>query len=444
MTRIPRTLRTALGRRHVTLSAFRVRAAVGVVLATAAAAVVAIPFIGSDTDGPAASPQPGIAASANGAARPAGAGSATGAVGEDDEAGWDGKVKVLGDGSTSYTGPQPGQLKPERLKPGEKPPQFVVFSWDGALQGDDRLFSRFRKVARENNAHMTFFLTGIYLLPESKKHLYKPPQHSVGDSAISYPTREHIRMTLEQVRKAWAEGDEIGSHFNGHFCGKKGGGEWSPAEWKSEIDQTYQFIKNWKTNTGFKDLPPLPFDPDREITGGRAPCLEGQKTLLPAIKPFGWRYDASSAGDFQIWPARKHGVWDFPLQLLPYPGGTFQALSMDFNFLYNQTGGTTQGDPSRWATWQEQAKNAYLDGFERVFHGNRAPLFIGNHFENWNGGIYMDAVEDVIQDVCPRKGVRCVSFRELADWLDVQDPDTLARLRNLDPAQEPTWQTLIR
>ncbi|MEU8894055.1 hypothetical protein [Streptomyces sp. NPDC048442] len=353
---------------------------------------------------------------------------------------WDGQVQVLGDGSTSYTGPQPGQLKAERLKPGEKPPQFVVFSWDGALESDDRLFSRFRRVAKENKAHMTFFLTGIYLLPKEKKNLYLPPQHKTGAAAISYPTSEHIRMTLEQLGGAWKEGNEIGSHFNGHFCGKKGGGDWSAAEWTSEIDQFYSFVQNWKTNTGLKNLDPLPFDPTREVVGGRAPCLEGQKTLIPATKPFGWRYDASSAGDFQIWPAKKDGIWDLPLQLLPFPQKQFQVLSMDFNFLYNQSKGSTEGDPAKYQEWRKQARDAYLAGFQRVFHGSRAPMFIGNHFEDWNGGIYMDAVEDVMKDVCPREGVRCVSFRELTNWLDAQDPKVLARWRLLDPAQPSGWK----
>ena len=62
---------------------------------------------------------------------------------------WDGNTKVIGDGSTSYTGPQPHQPKPQKLKPGEKPPQFVVFSWDGALENDDHLFSHFRELAKQ-------------------------------------------------------------------------------------------------------------------------------------------------------------------------------------------------------------------------------------------------------------------------------------------------------
>lgn len=363
---------------------------------------------------------------------------------KDAEEPWDGKVKVLGDGSTSYTGPQPGQLKPERLKPGEKPPQFVVFSWDGALEGEDHLFSHFRQVARESKAHMTFFLTGIYLLPENKKTLYRPPQHGQGAAAISYPTVPHVKSTLGQLRGAWTDGNEIGSHFNGHFCGPKGGGDWSPDEWKSEIDQTYSFIKNWKTNTGFTKEAPLPFDPDREVVGGRAPCLEGQKNLLTAIKPYGWRYDASSSGEFQLWPSKQDDIWNFPLQLLPLHGKEVQVLSMDFNFLYNQSGDSTQGDPAKFAAWQTQTRMSYLNGFNRVYNGSRAPMFIGNHFEDWNGGIYMKAVEDVMRDVCPRQDVRCVSFRELADWLDVQDPKVLAQLRLLDPAQAPDWTALIK
>jgi hypothetical protein len=357
---------------------------------------------------------------------------------------WDGKTKVLGDGSTSYTGPQKGALKPKPLKPGEKPPQFVVFSWDGALAGDDQLFAHYRELAKKYDARMTFFLTGIYLLPKDEAKRYDPPQHDEGAAAISYPTDEHIRTTLEQLGKAWKEGHEIGSHFNGHFCGIRGGGYWSVDEWKSEIEQFYSFLQKWKTNTGYEDLAPLPFDAEREITGGRAPCLEGQKNLLKAVKGFGWRYDASSAGDFQIWPTKKGGIWDFPLQMLPYEGGKYQGLSMDFNFLYNQSDGETEGDPAQYPRWEEETVDTYMAGFNRVYYGSRAPLFIGNHFENWNGGLYMRAVDRVVENVCTKKDVRCVSFRELADWLDVQRPEVLAQLRTLDPAQSPDWSTVVQ
>ncbi len=191
---------------------------------------------------------------------------------------WDGRTQVIGDGSTSYTGPQKGSLKPKPLKPGEKPPQFVVFSWDGALEGSDHLFSHYRELAKEYNAHMTFFLTGIYLLPKNKKDLYHPPQHEAGDAAIDYATDEHIRTTLEQLRQAYNDGNEIGTHFNGHFCGAKGGGDWSVDEWKSEIDQFYSFVENWKTNTGYKDIPALPSTSRRRSPADGRPAWRASRT----------------------------------------------------------------------------------------------------------------------------------------------------------------------
>ncbi|MEU1166066.1 hypothetical protein ABZ372_38935, partial [Streptomyces sp. NPDC005921] len=75
----------------------------------------------------------------------------------------------------------------------------------------------------------------------------------------------------------------------------------------------------------------------------------------------------------------------------------------------------------------------------------RASMFIGNHFENWNGGIYMKAIDQVVPKICTKKGVKCVSFKELSDWLDAQDPETLARLRSLDPAQAPAdWSSIVK
>ncbi len=87
-----------------------------------------------------------------------------------------------------------------------------------------------------------------------------------------------MKTTLEQLRGAWADGDEIGSHFNGHFCGPKGGGDWSVDEWKSEIDQQYSFMKNWKTNTGFTKEAPLPFDRTGRWSAAVPPAWRARRT----------------------------------------------------------------------------------------------------------------------------------------------------------------------
>ncbi|MFI2313566.1 hypothetical protein AMK17_08155 [Streptomyces sp. CB00072] len=355
-------------------------------------------------------------------------------------------VKLIGDGSTAFTGVQPKVPAVERLAPGEKPPQFVVFSWDGAGEDSQKLFSHFRGVAKKYNAKMTYFLSGVYLLPEEKKDLYNPPQHAPGRSDIGFNDTEGIRDTLNEVRAAWLEGNEIGTHFNGHFCGADGGvGTWSVDEWKSEISQAKAFVKSWKSNTPeLKGEAPLPFDYDKELVGARTPCLEGQENMVAAARTMGFRYDSSGVGN-QVWPKKKGGVWDIPLQLVPMPGRAFETLSMDYNFMVNQSGTATQGDPSQHEYWGNQMRDGLLQAFDRSYNGNRAPLIIGNHFESWNGGTYMRAIEETIAKVCTKEGVRCVSFRQLADWLDAQDPKTLAKLTTLGVGEAPKtgWSSYL-
>ncbi|MEU0918795.1 hypothetical protein ACFW6N_25020 [Streptomyces cyaneofuscatus] len=381
-------------------------------------------------------------------------GSGTGGKGDTGSGGNNGngspkdKVRLIGDGSTADTGKQPRQpAAPVPLEPGQTPPQFVIFSWDGAGEVGNGLFPRFLELAKDHDAAMTFFLSGLYLLPESKKSLYRPPNNPRGASDIGYLTDGHVKDTLKYVRQAWLDGHEIGTHFNGHFCGGSGSVErWTPAQWRSEIDQAVSFVTEWKTNTGWENEDPLPFDYRKELIGGRTPCLLGQDNLLPTASKLGWRYDASSPGGRQTWPVKRGGVWDLPLQAMPFPGHSFEVLSMDYNILANQSQNSTKGMPSRYPGWRKQATGAYMNGFERAYTTNRAPFFIGNHFEEWNGGIYMDAVEEVIKKTAGKKDVRLVSFRQFVDWLDVQDPAVLAKLRTLEVGQAPAggWNSFFK
>ena len=113
-------------------------------------------------------------------------------------------ARLIGDGSTSYTGPQPFQPKPERLAPGERPPQFVVFSWDGAGEDDKKLFSHFRQVAQETKATMSFFLSGIYMLPRSQKMLYAPPGPNLsrGIGVVHVTLHMALRDTFANITTA--------------------------------------------------------------------------------------------------------------------------------------------------------------------------------------------------------------------------------------------------
>ncbi|MGW7485824.1 hypothetical protein [Streptomyces sp. NPDC054786] len=360
------------------------------------------------------------------------------------------RAKLIGDGSTANSGTQPHQPKaPERLEPGQTPPQFVVFSWDGAGEVGNGLFPRFLKLARDHGAAMTFFLSGLYLLPESQKHLYNPPNNKRGASDIPYLSDDHIKETLKCVREAWLDGHEVGTHFNGHFCGEASTSvkHWTPQQWQSEIDQAMDFVTTWRTNTGFTDLEPLPFDYRKELVGSRTPCLLGQENLLPTARNLGWRYDASSPGGMQMWPRKKMGLWDFPLQLIPFPGHRFQVLSMDYNILFNQSKHSTTAPPVNYPGWRQQATDAYISGFRRAYETNRAPFFIGNHFEQWNGGIYMDAVEEALKHIAneQNRDVRLVSFRQFTDWLDAQDPQVVSKLQQLPVGERPNdgWKSYL-
>ena len=320
----------------------------------------------------------------------------------------------------------------------------MVFSWDGAGEDSQKLFSHFRNVGKKYDATMTYFLSGVYLLPEGKSTLYDPPKHAAGRSDIGFNDAEGIKATVRELRGAWQEGNEVGTHFNGHFCGKDGGvGTWSVDEWKSEISQAKAFVKHWKTNSGLKDEQPLPFDYDKELIGARTPCLEGRTNFVRAADELGFRYDTSGVND-QIWPKKDLGLWDLSLQMVPVPGRAFETLSMDYNFMVNQSG-TVKGDPSKHEFWGNQMRDGLLKAFDRAYDGNRAPLIIGNHFESWNGGTYMRAVEETIATVCKKREVRCVSFRQLADWLDAQDPQVIAKMRTLQVGQAPKegWKAFL-
>ncbi|MDH6115324.1 hypothetical protein P3T36_007160 [Kitasatospora sp. MAP12-15] len=301
-------------------------------------------------------------------------------------------VTLVDDGSAADTGPQPAQPPVDKLKPGERPPQFAVFSWDGAVEDDSHLFSQVRTAAEASSARTTFFLRGIDLLPAAKGTLYQAPQHAVGDAGGPLPTDDVIKATLSQLGRAWLDGDEIGSGFNGRFCGSGGAAAWSTQDWAGELDLSSSFVRFWKTNTGFADLPPLPFDYSSELVGGRTPCPEGRPNLLPAEQAANWRYDASADGGSPAWPSQVDGLWQFAPQ-------------------------------------QPQTRDAYLSAFERAYQGNRAPFLLDTPLRAGDGGSGVQAAEDVMRSVCRRDGVRCVSFRELADWLDAQDPAVLSRLR---------------
>ena len=135
----------------------------------------------------------------------------------------------------------------------------------------------------------------------------------------------------------------------------------------------------------------------------------------------GFRYDSSGNGD-QVWPEKKDGLWDLPLQQVPVPGRDFETLSMDYNFLVNQSG-TSSGDPSQARVLGRPDARRPAAGLRPRLQrqpraaDHRQPLRVleRRHLHGRRRGRHR-------RRSARKREVRCVSFRQLADWLDAQDP----------------------
>jgi hypothetical protein len=323
-----------------------------------------------------------------------------------------------------------------RLAPGERPPQFVVVSFDGTCRSS--LFRKYLDLAESTGSRFTFFVSGLCLLPEAKASLYRPPRHPVGTSAIGFADPANVPERIRLLTRAWKQGDEVGTHFLGHFCDATGVGTWTSAEWQSELSQAQQFLDHWASITGNpSDLPELPFT-SADWKGDRTPCLAGIRSqMLPVFERAGFTYDASGGGTLS-WPRKYPGydLWSFPLERIPVLGYGKSALSMDYNFLAQQNGAQITAPKAVCDRIRASTLASYLHALDAVERSNRAPLFIGNHFNDWVCNAYTDALtEFVVQAYAAHPDVRFVPFSYLARWLDAQSPAVLRALQSTGTAQ---------
>jgi hypothetical protein len=325
----------------------------------------------------------------------------------------DGRGHAAPVASATHTAPPKPPPKPPKPPP-VRPPQFIVVSFDGS--GGERMWTYWRSVARRARAHFTFFVSGVYLIDWAQRMRYRPPRQARGTSAIGFALTSGdltVARTLRGIAAGYRDGNEIGTHFNGHFCGPGGVDDWTAADWTSELEQFYTLLFQ---------AGKLPFGRG-EIAGDRTPCLEGNLTALyPVLKRFGLRYDASRLAPLGRWPQHKLGIWSFPLAEIPFVGHTFPVVSMDYIFFANLVSlGPARSELETYRSLWNAFRVSYL--------GNRAPLSIGQHFENWESWAYDKALTRLLLNACRLPEVRCVSFRELADFLDSVPPARLRRYR---------------
>ncbi|MEO9198212.1 MAG: hypothetical protein ABI206_05610 [Antricoccus sp.] len=282
------------------------------------------------------------------------------------------------------------------------------------------------------NAQFTGFLTGLYLLTDDQKAAYTGPGHGPGASSIGFGgSQQEIYSLVNDLNAAKLAGHELGTHYNGHFCSgaEPSVGKWNLAQWNSEIDQFLSILTNYGAINGFADAPKLDVIA-ADIKGGRTPCLEGQvDQLFPAMASHGLTYDSSQVSAGMVWPRPLNGLMEFYMPFVTVPALNDQVIAMDYNFWYKFN--TAKDDPAKAPQFTQMVLQTYQSMYAAVLAGNRAPLVIGNHFNNWSGDAFNPAIGKFMLEACAKPETVCTTYQNVLQWMSIQDLATIAQLQAL-------------
>ncbi|MCC6777242.1 MAG: polysaccharide deacetylase family protein [Hyphomicrobiales bacterium] len=315
----------------------------------------------------------------------------------------------------------------------ERPPQFVVMAFDNCTE-----LARWRELADfademnhdGDRVHFTFFVSGIAFIADPYRRLYEGPRQPRGASRINFGgSPEEVRQRVDYMNALFGKGHEIASHAVGHFNGRG----WSAVDWDKELRAFDDVVRNVGTNNGLGDTVRIAAPP---AVGFRAPYLAKGAGLYPALRSHGFRYDTSGVGRADEWPEHIDGIWRFNLAMLRIRGSGKATLSMVYNVFFAHS--RAVDDPRRFDLAREQMLETDRHYFRTSYTGNRAPLHIGHHFSDYQGGAYSDALKSFARAVCGLPEVRCVSYDKLADFMDRQSADTLAAYRKGEFARAAT------
>jgi peptidoglycan/xylan/chitin deacetylase (PgdA/CDA1 family) len=309
----------------------------------------------------------------------------------------------------------------------DRPPQFVIIAFDNCteLERWQELSDFAAEMERDGHRlRFTFFVSAVNFIASQNRHVYEGPRQPRGAARIGFGgTPDEVRRRVDYVNALHAAGHEIASHAVGHFDGR----HWSQAEWEREFRAFDQALDNIARNNGLGADVKLSF-PVSDIAGFRAPYLATSPGLYGVLKERKFRYDTSGDSAADAWPEKIDGLWRFNLARLKLAQSRRATLSMDYNFFVAQSGAKT--DPRRYAFFRDQIVQTYLDYFRANYTGNRAPLHIGHHFFDYQGGAYKEALKTFARHVCGLPEARCTTYAALADFMDGLSAQTLVDYRN--------------
>jgi hypothetical protein len=301
----------------------------------------------------------------------------------------------------------------------------VLFSFDGV--GSHEHWRRVLSISAGVGAHVTGFLSGIYLLSDDQRERYRGPGHPPGRASIGFGgSSTEVGVRIDDLNEAVAAGHEIGTHYNGHFCAgaEPSVGSWSTAQWDLELDQFFDFVAG---------APGLRLAP-ASVVGGRTPCLQGRwDQAVPAMREHGFRYDSSRPSRGIVWPTRTDGFWEFWMPSVIVPALGRRVIMMDYNLwhAFNHV----RDEPDHADEFTAGTLATYWSAYRAVASGNRAPLVVANHFNDWSGGAFSDATEQFMGQVCQEPETICATYTEVIGWMSLQDPDVLDTYRRKSAAQ---------
>ncbi len=338
-------------------------------------------------------------------------------------------------GSERWITPKPSNVSAPALTTGAKPPQFIIFSFDGA--GNHDKLVDFEAAAAPTDSRFVGFLSGTYLLTDDHNTAYAAAGAKPGTSSIGFggDLAEVTRRVLD-LNDFYAAGHQIGTHYNGHFCAL--GANWSTADWNRELDQFFTWFGDWKTANGLAAGPDLRV-PATAVTGGRTPCLAGRfDQLTPAWQAHQMTYDSSGENQYTGigWPTQADGIWQFPIPTVYAPGfaaAGFPPLvkAMDYNFWYKFN--KAKERPETAAELGALVLDTYRFMYDQTFAGNRAPILIANHFNEWNGDSFNPAARQFMTETCGLPDTICTTYADVIAWMTALDAAELAGLQALPP-----------
>ncbi len=142
-------------------------------------------------------------------------------------------------------------------------------------------------------------------------------------------------------------------------------------------------------------------------------------------------YDSSMPAprDGIFWPERlDSGIWEFYMPQVYSAGLGGKVTAMDYNFWVKYNGAQRGDDVA--AALTPKVLDTYRYMYDQAFAGNRAPVLVANHFNDWGGNAFNPATAQFMSETCGKPDTYCATYSDVIAWMELQDPAVLQGLQN--------------